>query len=277
MGRDLRRYAPGAVLSLLMASAAAVFLFEDLYANTFFVLGRWGAELLRHSQPIDEPWARLDYADDALWTALPNRAGDWADHPPFGEPDHQHNATSDVFFVHPNGYFSPFSFNNANPSISPLAGLFSPLELVAHLLADVAGIVHGGCLSNVGRIYAPRYREVSGIAFVAPDHLHADYSAAMDRAYRDVVDAFEEFKKRRAADGAGNRPIILFGHSQGSMHLFRLLREHIAQTESDADAIVAAYLLGSPNSRVGLFHLTRAARPVRHLPNSSADGLCREL
>ena len=42
---------------------------------------------------------------------------------------------------------------------------------------------------------------------------------------------------------AGDRPIILAGHSQGALHLIRLLREKVAGTPT-AKRLVAAYVVG---------------------------------
>jgi len=53
-----------------------------------------------------------------------------------------------------------------------------------------------------------------------------------------VSAAFDQFLKE-----AGDRPIILAGHSQGALHLIRLLRERKAQLGS---RLVAAYVVGWP-------------------------------
>ena len=52
--------------------------------------------------------------------------------------------------------------------------------------------------------------------------------------------AFDEFVKE-----AGDRPIILAGHSQGALHLMRLLREKVAG-KPIAKRLVAAYVVGWP-------------------------------
>jgi hypothetical protein len=67
-----------------------------------------------------------------------------------------------------------------------------------------------------------------------------DAEQALDFAYRDVSDAFDEFVKE-----AGDKPIILAGHSQGALHLERLLRDRIAG-KPIAKRIVAAYVVGWP-------------------------------
>src|SRR5438874_577844 len=72
----------------------------------------------------------------------------------------------------------------------------------------------------------------------------ANAQKALDCAYRDVLAAFDRFVRE-----SGDRPIILAGHSQGALHLSRLLRERIAGTPL-ARRIVAAYVVGWPVSRL---------------------------
>ncbi len=76
---------------------------------------------------------------------------------------------------------------------------------------------------------------------------------ALDLAYRDVLAAFDRFVSE-----AGDRPIILAGHSQGALHLTRLLRDRIAGKPL-ASRIVAAYVVGWPIS-------TTADLPALGLP-----------
>ena len=71
--------------------------------------------------------------------------------------------------------------------------------------------------------------------------------------------AFDQFLKE-----AGDRPIILAGHSQGALHLERLLRERIAGTPL-AKRVVAAYVVGWPISRT-------ADLPALGLPACSSAG-----
>ena len=80
-----------------------------------------------------------------------------------------------------------------------------------------------------------------------------DAQKALDLAYRDVAAAFDQFVKE-----AGDRPIILAGHSQGALHLERLLREKVAG-KPIARRIVAAYVVGWPIS-------TTADLPALGLP-----------
>ena len=84
-----------------------------------------------------------------------------------------------------------------------------------------------------------------------------DAQKALDLAYGDVAAAFDQFVKE-----AGDRPIILAGHSQGALHLERLLREKIAG-KPIAKRIVAAYVVGWPIS-------TTADLPALGLPACTA-------
>ena len=65
-------------------------------------------------------------------------------------------------------------------------------------------------------VWAPKYRQAAFGAFLLKSQ---DAHKALDLAYRDVLAAFDAFL---AAQPAG-KPIILAGHSQGSLHLLRLL------------------------------------------------------
>ena len=58
-----------------------------------------------------------------------------------------------------------------------------------------------------------------------------------------MLAAYEEFLREAPAD----RPIILAAHSQGSLHLMRLLQERI-RGAPEAERIVAVYLVGWPVS-----------------------------
>ena len=95
--------------------------------------------------------------------------------------------------------------------------------------------------NNVGVVWAPRYRQATLGAFLAASDPRS--AQAIDFAYRDVVRAFDVFLKSVPAD----QPIILAGHSQGSLHLLRLLREKVAGTPL-AKRIVAIYAVGWPIS-----------------------------
>jgi hypothetical protein len=105
-------------------------------------------------------------------------------------------------------------------------------------------------LSPAGEVWAPRYRQAAFGAFLLDSK---DARAALDLAYSDVSAAFDRFLAE-----AGDKPIILAGHSQGALHLERLLRDKIAG-KPIAKRIVAAYVVGWPIS-------TTADLPALGLP-----------
>ena len=87
-----------------------------------------------------------------------------------------------------------------------------------------------------------------------------DASKAFDLAFADVLTAFEYFLREAPSD----RPIILGSHSQGSLHLSRLLRERIAGTPL-AKRIVAAYAVGwalSPEADIPHMGLSACKKAV---------------
>jgi len=95
-------------------------------------------------------------------------------------------------------------------------------------------------LTAVGKVWSPRYRQAVLGAFFTDK---PDGPRALDFAYRDVERAFAAFLAQIPA----NQPILLAGHSQGALHLIRLMREHVAD-KPVAKRIVAAYLVGWPIS-----------------------------
>ena len=87
-------------------------------------------------------------------------------------------------------------------------------------------------------VWAPRYRQAAFGAFLLNSD---DATQALDLAYRDVLAAFDTFL---AAQPVG-RPLILAGHSQGALHLSRLLADRRGVLKG---RLVAAYVVGWPLS-----------------------------
>ena len=133
-----------------------------------------------------------------------------------------------VFFVHPTSYLSRSSWN---------------AELGDEEAERVARVYLRGMASPLGKaseIWAPRYRQATIGAFMTDK---PEAQMAFDTAYRDVAQAFAHFVDSIDSD----LPIVLAGHSQGSLHMMSLLNEQVADTEL-AERIVAAYVIGWPIS-----------------------------
>ena len=169
-----------------------------------------------------------DYAEPAAWLARPDLKDDpsrWM--PAGGAPAATPHVA--VFYVAPTTYLdrghwnAPLDDGQANYRLS----LFARSQASA--------------FNGVGQVWAPRYRQATLGAFLATGDPRS--GQAIDFAYRDVARAFDAFL---AAISPGE-PIILAGHSQGSLHLLRLLREKVAGTPL-AKRIVAVYAIGWPIS-----------------------------
>jgi hypothetical protein len=171
----------------------------------------------------------LDYSPAGMWIARPDRADNPALWTPAGfssTPAPAEKAA--VFFIHPTSFLDKSQWNAAidHADSQQRARLF-----VRH---------QASAFNGVGEIWAPKYRQATFGAFLTTKE---DAEKALDFAYRDVLAAFEEFLRQVP----GDRPIILAAHSQGSLHLMRLLRERIAGRPV-AERIAAAYVVGWPIS-----------------------------
>ena len=167
------------------------------------------------------------YAQAGLWVARPDIARNPAMWAPAGFAPARSPAAS-VFFVHPTSYLEWARWNAPldDEESQDRARLF-----VRH---------QASAFNGVGAVWAPKYRQAAFGAFLTSE---ANARRALDFAYRDVLAAYEVFLRQAPAD----RPIVLAGHSQGSLHLLRLLQERI-RGAPEAERIAAAYLIGWPVS-----------------------------
>lgn len=166
-----------------------------------------------------------DYSQTSSWAARPDTA-DNADLTPPGETDAQAEAPADVFFVYPTVWFDRRVWNDTldNPK---------SLEVVDEIILSSQASAFNGCC----KVYAPRYRQTTIGAFYAKDISQAE--ASFEIAYQDIERAFDHFLEH---DNKG-RPFILAGHSQGSMHLMRLL-ERVSKDPALRERMVVAYIPG---------------------------------
>lgn len=164
-----------------------------------------------------------DYALPANWVAHPALPTDPARWAPPGNRAAPKPAAA-VFFVTPTAWLGRGRWN------APLDDRETNDRL------DRFTQLQASAFNGVGEIWSPRYRQVTFGGFLAPS---ADTGKAVDVAFQDVVRAFDSFLAAQPVD----RPLILAGHSQGSLHLLRLLRERAPQLEG---RLVAAYVVGWP-------------------------------
>ena len=180
-------------------------------------------------EPFDE-WEQPEtpsYADKASWAALPEieEGSDLRpDNLVFDDMPPAERAN--LFFVHPTTFYST---DNWNQSIEDENANKLTNDWV---MRDQASIFNSCC-----NVFAPRYRQATLFSFYAGE----DGQKALDLAYEDVKRAFYYFIENYNKGG----PFILASHSQGSLHLDRLLKEEISGSEL-VSQMVAAYPIGYP-------------------------------
>ncbi len=170
----------------------------------------------------------IDYTDNVNWAVLPG-TNTFASAKPAGIADVTVMPEVDVFFIHPTTYLSRESWN------APLDHADANLRIEKRVLK-----MQASAYNLAGNIYAPRYRQATFGAFFDDA---ADGLQSLVFAYNDVQMAFDQF----IADRNDERPFILAGHSQGSLHALALLKQRIAGTPL-ADRMIAAYIIGWPVS-----------------------------
>ena len=213
----------GCIIVLTLLAVAGAFAFFE-----------WGGQaLLRQAIPkghfeAAQAGGAPNYAHAASWLARPDIANNPSEWRPAGEPPSASGKAA-VFYIHPTTYLQPDRWN------APL-DVGGETEFRTRLFVQSQASAFNGA----GRIWAPRYRQAAYGAFLLDTK---DAEQALDLAYRDVAAAFDEFVREAPA----NTPIILAAHSQGALHLERLLREKVAG-EPIARRVVAAYVVGWPIS-----------------------------
>ena len=211
----------------------AIFVLTLIAVAAAFALYQWGGDvLIKSAIPKGHFEAAAaggspDYAQASSWLARPAFANDPSRWVPGGsQVDQRGNAA--IFYIHPTTYLARDKWN------APLQPR-SDTEFRTRLFVQS----QASAFNASGDIWAPRYRQAAFGAFLLNS---SDAQKALDLAYADVSAAFDRFIAE-----AGDRPIILAGHSQGALHLERLLKERIAG-KPIAKRIIAAYVVGWPIS-----------------------------
>jgi len=169
-----------------------------------------------------------DYRQASSWLARPDSSTELPDWTPIDGrlPDPITRMAVDVFYVHPTTYLDRDRWNAA---LTPGGDTELRTRLFMRSQASAFGQLAG--------VWAPRYRQAAYGAFLLKSE---DAHQALDLAYKDVLAAFDEFLRQNP-----DQPIILAGHSQGALHVSRLLRDRAAQLKG---RLVAAYVVGWPLS-----------------------------
>ncbi|CAE7876543.1 unnamed protein product, partial [Symbiodinium microadriaticum] len=224
----------------------------------------------------------LDYRSLAVWSAHPQRlpgqrAVEDVNHlaTPVGKavepPPPVADRPCDCFFVHD----SCLTMQESMPFLGELAPRWTapvqdrlPQDHVSELRAkvdeqvDLRVAAGAAPFNHLCRVYAPRYRQVNVVALAlymppSPAQCWEDLRGAIELAYKDVAAAFVQFVED---PGNAGRPFFLAGHSQGTMHLMRLVQEEVEPYPDRRDRFVHGYLAGQ-TVPLRMFQTLRHVRP----------------
>ena len=222
------------MLRYLAWGAAGLVALIAIGGGTAYVFrGELIAYMVNPGKPFAEftPPPAPDYETPDAWAAIPGR-DDTADLSPAGMPPAVSDdaARVDGFFIHPTTYLTSDGWNAPIDKVEP------------RYIIDNAVMAHQASAYNLaGRVYAPRYRQAGSYAFMEPWSELDDPQGplALDLAYKDVARAFETYIRLYN----NGRPFVLAAHSQGSLHLIRLMQEYLTRPELK-ERLVAAYPIG---------------------------------
>ncbi|ODS99835.1 MAG: hypothetical protein ABS49_07380 [Erythrobacter sp. SCN 62-14] len=205
----------------------------ERFQDDFYRIALIPSAEFKPTNPLDEN----AYEDPSLWYSRPGIGVNdparwqpaWAEgSAPAAEPAAPGQFA--VFFVHPTSLIDRNRWN---------ASLDDP-DAEAERRARVYLRGMASPFNAASEIWAPRYRQATFGAFLtdAPEG-----RLAIEAAYQDVREAYRYFLSSVGAD----TPIVLAGHSQGALHLKRLIAEEVRGSPA-ADRLVAAYIIGWPIS-----------------------------
>lgn len=172
-----------------------------------------------------------NYALEQNWTALPFKENNsfWIPQN-LDLKNNQATAEADVFFIHPTTDVYGFK-PSGNTKID---------NNRVNRQTDDLSIKYQASVFNVScKVYAPRYQQAVLHNFFSQNTEKSKKS--FDIAYTDIKAAFEYYLKNYN----NGRPIIIAGHSQGTMHAARLLKEFFDGKPLQKQ-LIAAYLIGYP-------------------------------
>ncbi len=178
----------------------------------------------------------IDYSDAATWLCRP------------GKTPSPCQVNLDATVKAADGSLTPDPFTAATdpkidcfyvyPTVSTDPGQNS--DMVANAAENGVVVAQAARFASVCRLFAPLYRQVTLTALNKGVGNFLD-PQAHDLAYNDVLAAFQQYL---AKDNQG-RGFVLIGHSQGSMHLIRLIKEQIDPNPQLRSRLVSALVIGA--------------------------------
>lgn len=208
-----------------------IFILTLIAIGGAFAIYQWGGNaLVRMATPVghyQEPpqGSGPDYSKDGPWLAKPGLNDDPSHWLPEGMQVAQLAGPAATFYIHPTTYLER---DRWNAPLDPAGDAGQRAKLFVQSQASA--------FNGLSTVWAPKFRQAAYGAFLLKSE---DASKALDLAYQDLRNAFDLFVARLPME----EPIILAGHSQGSLHLLRLLRD---RKDALRGRLVAAYVVGWP-------------------------------
>ncbi|WP_294124019.1 DUF3089 domain-containing protein [Sphingomonas sp.] len=209
-----------------------IFILTLIVVGGAFLFYQWGGNVLirmatptgHYQQPPNG--SGPDYSKAESWIARPDIKENPSKWLPEGVELYPNNMErAATFYVHPTTYLER---DRWNAPIEPGGETEQRTRLFVQSEASA--------FNSVSDVWAPKYRQAAYGAFLLKSE---DARKALDLAYRDILAAFDVFLAAQPKD----MPIILAGHSQGSMHLLRLL---VDRKDALKGRLIAAYVIGWP-------------------------------
>ena len=183
---------------------------------------------------IVAPYTSEIYSDPAHWTCRPDMTDTCDDDTSVTMINADGTTEVATFTPDPD---APVDCFYAYPTASEDLTMNS--DLIAGREKEVA-YQQAARLSSVCRMFAPTYRSVTLAGLFNPP-AGVDRASAWMIPFEDVKDAWNHYL---ANDNQG-RGVILLGHSQGTGHIIRLLKEVVDPSEAQRSVLISAIMLGS--------------------------------
>ncbi|MBT3417213.1 MAG: DUF3089 domain-containing protein [Flavobacteriales bacterium] len=182
----------------------------------------------QHNFDINLSGDSPNYSEIKYWVEHPEKEIHYTSLPKnYTDSLYNSNPEIDVFFVHPTLYFKGNRWN------ADIHNKKLNKEIGNSAIKNQASVFLG-----IANIYAPHYRQM---------HIQSYYDLknglqAFEVAYSDVESAFLYYWNN---NNNGNK-FIIAGHSQGTNHAERLLKDIIMKKDSMKNSLIISYLPGMP-------------------------------
>jgi len=225
LGKKRAAFAAAAFVALILAIGVVIWR-DDIISTT-----------LDPKQPFQTyaPPPAPNYGARGAWAHLPADPDSWT----------SQDGPADIFFIHPT------TFDGGRDWNGPIGHRAADRTLLRTMLPNYAGP-----FQQVGRVFAPRYRQASLYSFLTN---RDDAREARAFAYGDVRRAFLEFRARYNR----GRPVIIVGVEQGAQLAARLASEMVVEDPTLPPRLAAVYLI-------------EALVPAQHYGPDSALPACTE-